>query len=122
MSKLYNSLEKHSKIKFCIDTCHIFASGYDIRTIQGFDEFIRKFDNLIGIQNIQLIHLNDSKNPLNSGVDRHETLGNGYIFKDNLDTLKYILNFAIKNNISMITETDSFIEDEYSYLSKLFSQ
>lgn len=122
LAKLYNSLEKHNKVKFCIDTCHIFASGYDIRTPKLFDKFIEQFDNLIGIQNIQLIHLNDSKNICNSSVDRHEILGNGYIFKNNEETLKHILIFAIKNNISVITETDQFIEEEYSYLLKLFSE
>lgn len=119
MAELYKSLEKHSKIKFCIDTCHIFASGYDIRTINSFNKFINQFDNLIGIENIQLFHLNDSKNPLGSGVDRHEILGNGYIFKNNEEMLKYILNFCIKNNISVITETDQFIEEECSYLKKI---
>jgi deoxyribonuclease-4 len=121
LASLYKALGGHSKIKFCIDTCHVFASGYDLSTKQGFDSFIDKFDKLIGIQHIVLFHLNDSKMPLNSGVDRHAPLTEGYIFKDNESTLKYIINFCIKQNISVITETDQPLLLEYTTLTRILN-
>ncbi len=121
LAKLYEALGRHSKVKFCIDTCHIFASGYDIRTPKKFDEFIKKFDDLIGLSALQLFHLNDSKNNLGSGVDRHEALGKGCIFKDNESALKHVVTFAIRNKISVITETDIPLEIEFPYIKKLFS-
>lgn len=121
LSNLYNSLDKHSNIKFCIDTCHIFSSGYDISTINGFNDFILKFNSLIGIENIALFHLNDSKTKLGSEVDRHENLGHGFIFKNNLDTLKYIIKFCKTRNINFITETYLDLDSEYLYIKNLFS-
>ena len=121
LAELYNALEKPKNIKFCIDTCHIFASGYDIRTIQLFKDFMNLFDKLIGVSNIALFHLNDSKTPLNSGKDRHEILGKGYIFKDNESTLKYILKYCFDNKINIITETEQELCEEKEYLTKIFS-
>ncbi len=121
LANLYNSLNKHKNIKFCIDTCHIFASGYDISTIKGFNDYINLFDKLIGIENVVLFHLNDSKTKLNSGIDRHENLGQGFIFKDNLETLKYIIKYCNNKDINVITETDLELDKEYLFLKNLFS-
>lgn len=65
------------KIGVCLDTCHIFDAGYDI--VNDFDGVLSKFDSIIGLDRLKAIHLNDSKNPVGSHKDRHETLGNGYI-------------------------------------------
>ncbi len=103
-SNIYNQfteLEKE-KIKICIDTCHIFVAGYDIRDINGFNNYINKFDKLIGLKYIKLIHLNDSDKPLESHVDRHDVIGSGHI---GLEGLKYIYKWAIKNKIDIILET-----------------
>ena len=103
-SKIYNEfteLEKE-RIKICIDTCHIFVAGYDIRNKDDFDTYIKTFDKLIGIQYIKLIHLNDSDKPFESHVDRHDIVGHGYI---GLEGLKYIYNWATKKNIDIILET-----------------
>lgn len=82
----FKRLEKHNieiihRIKLCIDTCHIFAAGYDMRNKNSIDQYIKTFDELIGIHNIFVVHLNDSKNILGSNVDRHEKIGFGYIGK-----------------------------------------
>jgi len=67
------------RIKVCIDTCHIFAAGYDISTDEGYHKTISEFDRIIGLKSLVAIHLNDSKKPLGSHVDRHEHIGKGQI-------------------------------------------
>lgn len=119
LAKLFNELNKPKNIKFCIDTCHIFSSDYDVSTITGFNDFIKKFDNLIGIQHITLFHLNDSKTILGSNVDRHADLTTGHIFKNNVNTLKYIINWCIKHKISFITETHKELEKELIFLENI---
>jgi deoxyribonuclease-4 len=63
----------------CIDTAHLFAAGYDITTETGAKTSLRKFDRLIGLDRLAAIHVNDSKAPLGSRVDRHEHIGKGKI-------------------------------------------
>lgn len=118
LSDLYTSLDKHKNIKFCIDTCHIFASGYNISSIDGFDNYISQFEKMIGIENIVLLHLNDSKNVYESCKDNHEELGKGNIFKE-IDTLKYIINWCNKYKIPYITETHTDVLSELDFLENL---
>jgi len=111
-SKIYNEfteLEKE-KIKICIDTCHIFVAGYDIRNSKGFDFFLEKFDKLIGLKYVKLIHLNDSDKLLESHVDRHDIIGHGHI---GIEGLKYIYDWATNEKIDIILETgESFKEQK----------
>jgi deoxyribonuclease-4 len=67
------------RVGVCFDTCHAFAAGYDLRTPQALDEVTHSFDKIIGLDLIRLIHLNDSKGELGSGLDRHEHIGLGNI-------------------------------------------
>jgi deoxyribonuclease-4 len=114
-SKIYNQFTEIEKqyIKICIDTCHIFVAGYDIRKSNGFDSFIEKFDKLIGIKYINLIHLNDSNKQLESRVDRHDLIGSGYI---GIDGLKYIYKWANKKNINIIFETGGSFNKQLNLL------
>lgn len=108
LAELYNTLSTKTKenVKFCIDTCHIFASGYDISTKKGMQEYFTTFDKLIGLKNVILIHLNDSQEPLDSGKDRHKAIGQGFIFDEkNLDNLQYLTQLSDKHSIPVITET-----------------
>jgi apurinic endonuclease APN1 len=110
MAQIYNLIpEKYRKrVKICIDTQHIFASGYDITTEQGINDYFDKFDNLIGLKNLALIHLNDSDKEFNSKIDRHAPIGFGYIFKDSgIEGLKSIINIVVKNKIPIVLETNS---------------
>ncbi len=93
------------RVMFCIDTCHIFAAGYNIRYPDLFDAYMNEWDKKIGINKIALFHLNDSEGELGSTINRHISLGNGQIYKDNLAELEYIIHFAKKHNIALITET-----------------
>jgi deoxyribonuclease-4 len=63
----------------CIDTCHAFASGYDVRSLKGTGELISEIEKYVGLDKLKLIHVNDSKKPLGSKVDRHEHIGKGFI-------------------------------------------
>lgn len=77
---LMDALVPHiPNIGICIDTCHMFAAGYDIRTEEAFNDSFKKFDEVVGLKYLQAFHVNDSLTPLNSRVDRHAMLGEGHI-------------------------------------------
>lgn len=73
---------KSSRIGLCFDTCHAFAAGYDIRSQEGVDRVVEEIGTYIGKERLGLVHLNDAKYPLGSGLDRHWHIGKGYIGKD----------------------------------------
>lgn len=104
LSEIYWNLteDERSRVKFCIDTCHIWATGYDISNSTGVKDFFKKFDDMIGIENIICIHFNDSKTALESCVDRHADLGYGHIGESGLIA---VAKFAKRNKIPLITET-----------------
>jgi len=104
---IFKSVHKifKNRVGICIDTQHIFTSGYNISTIDGIIDFFTNFNKLIGINNIKLFHINDSAVPFHSKVDRHQFIGEGYIFKNNFEPLAIICNIARINNIPMILET-----------------
>jgi deoxyribonuclease-4 len=98
----YLNEKERERIKFCIDTCHIFSYGYNISTLQGVNEFFKLFNDLIGSEKIACIHFNDSETKLNSMVDRHADLGYGFVGDNGL---KAVAQFAEKNGIPLIMET-----------------
>jgi deoxyribonuclease-4 len=66
-------------IGFCLDTCHLLAAGFDITTLVGLRDTIRRADKVLGLENVPVFHANDSKTPLGSRVDRHAKIGEGHI-------------------------------------------
>ena len=76
---IIEQLAKPERVGICFDTCHAFAAGYDLRTEETVTSTIRKIDKIIGFERLKLVHLNDSKGDLNSGIDRHEHIGIGKI-------------------------------------------
>ncbi len=107
---------KNNRIGICLDTCHIFNAGYDIRTKKTVEEYIKLFEDKIGINNIKLIHLNDSYNNLGMNIDRHQNLGRGYI---GIEGIKQIIMFFTSLNIPIVLETpDEYINDDMDILSK----
>lgn len=86
----------------CFDTAHAFASGYDLRTAEAVHETFLKFDKLIGLERIGLVHLNDSSAQLDSHIDRHANIGRGEI---GLEGINSILKELKKNNLNFILET-----------------
>ncbi len=97
------------RLGVCLDTCHIFAAGYDISTQETYKKVFSDFDAIIGLENLALIHLNDSKKDCGSMVDRHEHIGKGYI---GTDGFRLLLNDAKLKNVPMILETPKFNDDE----------
>ena len=98
-----------SKIGICIDTAHIFVSGYDISSVVGIKDYLDKFNNLIGWKNITNFHINDSRYPVASRKDEHRGIGNGLIYNSpmGMNALKYIKNFCQHRRIPIILETHS---------------
>jgi len=78
-AEIFNKLKDLSRIGVCIDTCHIFAAGYDFRDEKSYYETIEKFDKIVGLKFLKVFHLNDSKFPSGSKMDRHEEIGEGNI-------------------------------------------
>ena len=109
------------RIGICVDTAHIFAAGYNIHEEGGMMKYWDDFDNLIGIENCTLIHLNDSKADCCSCVDRHETIGKGNIFKDTA-SLKVIVDIAQSDSIPMVLETKAdHFKEEIKLIKKVAS-
>jgi deoxyribonuclease-4 len=107
---------KNNRIGICLDTCHIFNAGYDIRTKKTTEKYLMNFEDKIGINNIKLIHLNDSYNDLGMNIDRHQNIGKGYI---GIEGIKQIIMFFTNLNIPIVLETpDEFINDDLAILSR----
>jgi deoxyribonuclease IV len=101
IQSIFNILGK-TDYGLCIDTCHLFAAGYDLSTESGVSALLEKIDSNIGIENIKLIHLNDSKGDLGSNLDRHYHVGLGKIGKRGL---RYLVNYKKLNKVPFIMET-----------------
>lgn len=90
------------KTGVCLDTCHLFGAGYDIRTFEKFDNVMKEFNNIVGIEKLKGVHLNDSKCELNSRKDRHEFVTKGLIGKD---AFEFVMQSHWFNNVPIIMET-----------------
>ena len=77
--RILDLIEDESRVGVCLDTCHAFAAGYDFRTREAIENTLRDFDEIIGLNRLKVVHVNDSKGDLGSGIDRHEHLGMGKI-------------------------------------------
>jgi len=102
LAAIYDAVETPARLGLCIDTAHLFASGYDIRTGKGWDKTMRQIDALIGRKEILAFHLNDSKTDLGSRVDRHEDIGKGKI---GLEGFRHLVNDARFKNSPGCLET-----------------
>ena len=99
---IFNRINNKHRFGFCLDTSHIFAAGYDIRTSALYRKTINAFDDIIGLEHLHLIHLNDSKKKLGSKVDRHEHIGEGHI---GINAFKLFMNDNRFQKIPKIIET-----------------
>jgi deoxyribonuclease IV len=98
----YATQMTHLPVGFCLDTCHLLVSGYNIATEQGLKQTIADADRILGLEHVRVIHANDSKAPLGSHVDRHEHIGQGYI---GLDGFRRILTHPKLRHKAFILET-----------------
>jgi len=102
LAEIFFGLKPASRFGICIDTCHAFAAGYDLRNEKNVKDAFEKFDSEIGLKHIKIIHLNDSKGELGCHLDRHEHLGLGHIGEAGLSQ---VVKLANKNKIPIILET-----------------
>ena len=102
LAEIIEKVQRKERIGVCLDTCHIFAAGYDLRDKRSYRETISEFNQTIGLQWLNLLHLNDSKKELGSRVDRHEHIGRGCIGPD---AFRWIMNDERLQHIPKIIET-----------------
>jgi len=76
-ARLFELLEKEEKVGICLDSCHLWAAGYDLTIPNGFESLLRELEHLVGLKKVKLVHLNDAKDECGSGRDRHEHIGCG---------------------------------------------
>ncbi|MBX4187810.1 MAG: deoxyribonuclease IV [Candidatus Doudnabacteria bacterium] len=99
---LDNKILKGRNVGICLDTCHLFASGYDLRTKKSVEDTLKKFDKLIGYDKLVMVHANDSKAECGNHLDRHEHIGQGKI---GLEGFKLLANHKIFGKLDWILET-----------------
>lgn len=102
LAEIIDRLGGTSRVGVCIDTCHLLAAGYDICTPAGYRQTFDELNRVVGIDRIQAFHLNDSKKPCGSRVDRHEHIGKGCL---GLDPFRWLLNDPRFNDLPMLLET-----------------
>ncbi len=102
LGHIIDKIEDKSRVGICLDTCHTFTGGYDLRTREAYDETMDAFGRIVGFEYLMGMHINDSKPPLGSRVDRHQSLGQGEI---GWDTFKFIMNDTRMDDIPLVLET-----------------
>jgi len=102
IAEMIDGAKIQDQIGVCLDTCHIFAAGYPISDLKEYKNTMKKFDDIIGIDKLKIIHMNDSKKEFGSRRDRHEHIGKGHI---GIEAFRNIVNDKKLKNIPMILET-----------------
>lgn len=119
LREIIDSVEDKSRVGVCIDTCHAYTSGYDVKTPEGFRKTFEEFERIVGFKYLKGMHLNDSKKELGTRVDRHDNLGIGFIGEE---PFAILMNDPRFDNIPLILETpdealwEAEIRKLYSYL------
>ena len=102
LGEIFKQLKPVKKFGVCLDTCHAFVAGYDLRTVDKVKETFKEFDKHIGIKNLKILHLNDAKGEMGCNLDRHYHLGLGGIGEEGITS---VVKFANKKKIPIILET-----------------
>jgi deoxyribonuclease-4 len=102
LAKILDGVKEGERLGVCIDTCHIFAAGYPLRSRSEYDATFHEFDDVVGLDRVKAFHLNDSKKGLGSRVDRHEHIGEGEI---GIEPFRWIMNDPRLAAIPMYLET-----------------
>lgn len=119
LAMILDIVKAGERLGVCLDTCHVFAAGYDIKTKEGYKKTWAEFDRIIGVKKLVAIHLNDSKGELGSRIDRHEHIGRGKIGPAGFAN---IMNDNRLTNIPMVLETpkeDDTFKNDSTNLGKL---
>lgn len=107
LASILGRMRRPARIGVCLDTCHVLAAGYDIATEGGYEDTLREFDRLLGLEKLKAVHLNDAKKGLGSRLDRHEAIGEGCL---GLETFRRIMNDPRFEGIPMVLETPGEID------------
>jgi deoxyribonuclease-4 len=102
LAAIIAQMNDHRRVGVCLDTCHLLASGYDLCSAEGYASTFRQFGRVVGFDRLKAFHLNDSKKPLGSRVDRHEHIGRGYL---GLEPFRRIVNDRRFRALPMLLET-----------------
>lgn len=121
LAAIIDQVEDKTRIGVCLDTCHTFSAGYDLRTKEAYDQTMSEFDRIVGFGYLRGMHINDSKAKFGSHVDRHHSIGEGEL---GLETFRFIMNDSRLDNIPLVLETidESIWADEIRLLYSLISQ
>lgn len=114
LAEIIEGVRLKEHIGVCLDTCHIYDGGYDIKN--HLEDVIQEFDNIVGLDKLKAIHLNDSKNPFSSHKDRHEKLGEGSL---GIETFRHIINHPKLQGIPCYLETPNELEGYQEEIAKL---
>uniref|UniRef100_A0A914D3B5 Xylose isomerase-like TIM barrel domain-containing protein n=1 Tax=Acrobeloides nanus TaxID=290746 RepID=A0A914D3B5_9BILA len=101
LRQIIDLVKDKSRVGVCLDTCHIFAAGYDIRTKETYEETMNEFERIVGFNYLKAVHLNDSKGDLGSKLDRHEHIGKGYL----KTAFQWLMRDPRFDGIPMVLET-----------------
>ncbi|MSR65210.1 MAG: deoxyribonuclease IV [Verrucomicrobiae bacterium] len=102
IARIYKLVKNRKRLAVCLDTCHLFAAGYDMRSPRGYEQTMTELDRILGIKQVVAIHVNDSKTPLGSRVDRHTHIGKGCL---GLAPFRFVMNDARFKNVPKVLET-----------------
>lgn len=110
LKEIIDLLGNPERIGVCLDTCHIFAAGYDIRTKEALDQTLEEFAELIGLEYLRAIHLNDSKFGLGQRKDRHALIGEGHL---GMSGISHVVNHPLLKDLPFFLETPVEKYEEY---------
>lgn len=102
LAEIIGLMDGHARVGVCLDTCHLLAAGYDLTTDEGYADTFTDFGRIVGFDRLRVFHVNDSKKPLGSRVDRHEHIGKGYL---GLEPFRRLVNDRRFARIPMLLET-----------------
>jgi deoxyribonuclease-4 len=102
LASIIAKMNDHRRVGVCLDTCHLLASGYDIVSPEGYASTFKQFGRIVGFERLKAFHMNDSKRPLGSRVDRHEHIGQGHL---GLEPFRRIVNDRRFRDLPMLLET-----------------
>lgn len=109
LAMILEECKGNPRLCICLDTCHVFVAGYDIRTPEGWEKTFAEFDRLIGIDRLKVIHCNDSKRELGSKIDRHEDIGKGML---GIEAFRCLVNDPRFENVPILLETEPEMHEE----------
>lgn len=116
---IISQIHDKSRVGVCVDTCHTFAAGYDLRNQETFDSFWTQFEDVVGMKYLSAMHINDSKAPLGSNRDLHQNIGLGFL---GLEAFRLVVNKKELEEIPLVLETPMTKDDtwakEVEYVSR----